>query len=285
MRNEKVALTIGIFCISIFPVLVKGTPVAGLTSAFYRMAIAFIVILPIVLFQKKLEKPNTKTTWILVLCGVCFGSDIAVWNIAIQASTATQATLLTNLAPVWVGLSMFFFLPNKPNRNFWIGALLALVGMVVLIGVETFRQLKFDLGFVFGVLSGLFYAAYMLFSKYVLRQLSSVSFITYSMAVSSVFLGLLCLILDQPFTGFSSSVWSVLLVQGIVCQLIAWTLISFAIQKMEANRVSLSLLSQVLVTSIIAWFFLGEIITVQMLVGGVIILAGIAITFLPAKGT
>ncbi|MCG2610053.1 DMT family transporter [Flavobacterium sp. SM15] len=283
MKNPKLALLIGIFCISLFPVLVKATPVSGLSSAFYRMAIAFALLLPIVLFKKKLEKPNTRTAWIIVLCGICFGSDIAVWNIAIQKSTATQATLLTNLAPIWVGLGMFFFLPEKPNRNFWIGAFLALVGMVVLIGTETFYQFKFDIGFVFGILSGVFYAIYMLLSKYVLRQMSSLSFITYSMAVSSLFIGGICLVYKQPFFGFSTSVWGVLVVQGIVCQLIAWTLLSYVTQKMEANRVSLSLLSQVLVTSLIAWLFLGEIITLQMLIGGLIILIGIGITFYKTK--
>ncbi|WP_442786848.1 DMT family transporter [Flavobacterium suncheonense] len=279
MKNPRLALLLGIFCISVFPILVKWTPVSALSSAFYRMAIAFAVVLTIVLLRKKLEFPNRKTAWLIVLCGLFFGSDIAVWNIAIQKSTATQATLLANLAPIWVGLLMFFFLPNKPKRNFWIGAALAVFGMVVLIGFETFYTLKFDIGFLFGVLSGIFYAFYMLLSKSVLRQLQPISFMTYSMAVSAVFIGIICLVSGEPFFGFSPTVWSVLLVEGVVCQLIAWLLISYATQHMEANRVSLSLLLQVLFTSIIAWLFLKEIITFQMFVGGCIILVGIGITF------
>ncbi|HSD14460.1 MAG TPA: DMT family transporter [Flavobacterium sp.] len=279
MKNPRLALLIGIFCISVFPILVKWTPVSGLSSAFYRMAIAAAIALPIVLLRKKLEIPNQKTALIIVLAGICFGSDIAVWNIAIQQSSATQATLLTNLAPIWVGLGMFFFLPEKPKRNFWIGAFFAISGMIVLIGYETFYQLKFDIGFCFGVLSGIFYAAYILLSKYVLNQMQPISFMTYSMSVSSVFLAVVLLIFKQPFYGFSATVWSILFVQGVLCQLIAWTLISYATQKMEANRVSLSLLSQVLITSIIAWIFLKETITLQMILGGLIILFGISITF------
>ncbi|UOK43501.1 MULTISPECIES: DMT family transporter [Flavobacterium] len=279
MKNPRLALLIGIFCISVFPILVRWTPVSGLSSAFYRMAIAAAIALPVMLFRKKLEIPNHKTALIIILGGICFGSDIAVWNIAIQQSSATQATLLTNLAPIWVGLGMFFFLPNKPKRNFWIGAFFAIIGMIVLIGYETFYQLKFDIGFAFGLLSGVFYAVYILLSKYVLNQLQPTSFMTYSMLVSSVFLAIICLIFNQPFYGFSTTVWSVLFVQGILCQLIAWTLISYATQKMEANRVSLSLLSQALITSIMAWIFLKETITLQMIVGGIIILLGIGITF------
>jgi drug/metabolite transporter (DMT)-like permease len=35
---------------------------------------------------------------------VLFASDVAVWNIAIQNSSATQASLLVNLALLWVGI-------------------------------------------------------------------------------------------------------------------------------------------------------------------------------------
>ncbi|WP_177730145.1 DMT family transporter [Flavobacterium inviolabile] len=285
MKNPRIALLTGIICISIFPILVKWTPVSGLSSAFYRMAIATALALPYVLLRKKLEKPDTKTLWVILLCGICFGSDIAVWNISIQKSTATQATLLANLAPVWVGLAMYLFMPDKPTRNFWIGAFFAILGMVILVGFDTFYNLSFDIGFGFAMLSGLFYAAYILMSKYALNQMAPISFMVYSMAVSSVFLGIICLLLDQPFQGFSNTVWGVLFVQGILCQLIAWSLISFATQKMEANRVSLSLLSQVIFTSFLAWLLLDEKITVQMVIGGLIILIGIGITFYKKQGT
>jgi drug/metabolite transporter (DMT)-like permease len=67
--------------------------------------------------------------------------------------------------------------------------------------------------------------------------------------------------------------------QGIICQLCAWLSISYATQHMRATRVSLSLLSQAVITSILAWLFLEEKITLQMIIGGIILLFGIRITF------
>jgi hypothetical protein len=40
-------------------------------------------------------------------CGVLFASDVAAWNIAIQESSATQASLLTNLSPLCGIISCF----------------------------------------------------------------------------------------------------------------------------------------------------------------------------------
>lgn len=279
MTKPRLALLIGIVCISIFPVLVKLNLTPGLISAFYRMAIAAALLLPFVLLTGRLCMPPAPILLLALLSGIFFASDVAVWNIAIQQSTATQATLLTNLAPVWVGVGSFLFLESKPSRNFWIGTVIALLGMVVLVGFEFFLELRFDMAFMLGVLSGVFYAVYILLSKHVLERMPVLSFMTVNLFSSSVFLGVMSYLLDEPFSGFSDVGWLVLLVQGVVCQLVAWLLLSYATQHMRATRVSLSLLSQALLASFLAWLFLDEQITLRMIAGGVILLLGIGVTF------
>lgn len=278
-NKPRIALFIGIICISIFPVIVKLNLTPSLISAFYRMAIAAVFVVPYAIFTKQLKLYDNKTMLLIVLCGIFFGSDIAVWNYAIQGSSATQATLLTNLAPVWVGIGSYLFLNTKPTSNFWIGTVFAIVGMVVLIGVDVFLDFSFDLPFAFGLLSGILYACYILMSKKVLSTVGVIPFMTYSLLVSSIFLGLVNLMAGSAFTGWSTAGWTTLIIQGIICQLLAWLLISYSTQHMRATRVSLSLLSQALLAAILAWVFLDEQITMQMIIGGVIILIGIGITF------
>lgn len=290
MLNPRVSLLIGLLCISIFPVLVKWTPVSGLTSAFYRMFFGFMFLLPWLIVKQKFIWPDKKLLLPIALCGIIFATDIAVWNLAIHYSNATQATLLTNLSPVWVGIGAFLFLKDKPRANFWIGTFIAVAGMVVLIGPSAFMEMRLDKGFALAVISGMLYASYMLVSKSVLNKIDIISFMTVSMAVSSFYLLLICLFYQTPLWNFSGTVWSVFVVEGLICQLLGWLTISYAIKKMNAQRVSLSLLSQALVTGILAWLFIDEAITLPMIVGGIIILAGIAITFmkdynLPAKKT
>lgn len=270
---------IGIISISIFPVLVKWAPVSGVTSAFYRMLLGLLFLLPYLFFRRKFTLP-TGALWLpVVLCGIIFASDIAVWNLSIHYSNATQATLLTNLSPVWVGVGAFLFLPDKPGPRFWIGTLVALIGMVILIGLDTFTSMTLDLGFALATLSGVLYASYMLISKTVLDKIDIVSFMTVSMAVSSIYLFVICLVFDQPLWHFEPVIWGVFVIQGLVCQLVGWLTISSAVKQMDAKSVSLSLLSQAVVTGLFAWMFIGEKITAQMIGGGVIILIGIAITY------
>ncbi len=279
MTKPRIALAVGIICISIFPILVKLNLTPGLVSAFYRMAIASVILVPYVLFTKQFKVKSRKAFWLSVICGVVFGLDVGVWNIAIQQSTATQATLLTNLSPVWVGIGAFLFLKDKPKQNFWIGTVVAIIGMVLLVGFDLFLNFDFNLAFIFGILSGMLYAIYMLTSKRILGELQVLTFMTISLVSSVVALGILSYALGEPFSGFSTNGWLVLAIQGIVCQLLAWLLISFATKHMRATRVSVSLLGQAVLASILAWWLLDEQISLQMVIGGFVLLLGIRLTF------
>jgi len=280
MKKARIALVIGIFCISIFPILVKLNLTPGVISAFYRMLFSLVLLLPYVLISKQFKIPNLKAGLLAILCGIVFGSDVAVWNVAIQESTATQASLLTNLSPVWVGVLSLFFVKDKPKTNFWIGTVIAVFGMMMLVGFTVFRNLDFDLAFSFGVLSGVLYAFYMLISKEVLKTMNVISFMTLSLLASSIHLGIVSYAINEPFTGFSNTGWLVLIIQAVVCQLLAWFLISYATKHMRATRVSVSLLGQGILASLLAWIFIDETISLQMVFGGFILLFGIRVTFI-----
>ena len=285
LTKPRIALLIGILCISIFPVIVRMNLTSGLISAFYRMAIATVIILPFALYKEKLKLENIKMLLPMLACGILFASDIAVWNISIQNSSATQATLLTNLSPIWVGVFSLLFLSFRPRKSFWLGTLIALIGMTVFVGVDTILNLQLDFAFFLGVLSGVLYALYILVSKSVLEKLEVITFITYSMIFSTIFLLIINVAFGEQFFGFSNKAWISLFVQGIVCQLIAWLLISYSTQKMRATRVSLSLLSQAIFATILAAIFVNEKITSVQMIGSVIILAGIATTFYEKNAT
>jgi len=204
MTNAKprLALAFGILCISIFPILVKLSLTPGLISAFYRMAFAVALLLPFVFITKKFTLPKTNILLLAILCGVLFASDVAVWNIAIQTSSATQASLLTNLSPLWVGIISYVFLKTKPATNFWIGTAVALFGMAMLVGFKFFLELDFDTAFLLAVLSGVLYSIYLLVSKKVLSQMDVLSFMTISLLASTVYLAAVCLWMNEPFRAF-----------------------------------------------------------------------------------
>lgn len=278
MRNPYLALFVGILSISIFPTLVRLNLNSPLVSAFYRMAISSVFLLPYAYLSGQLNFARRTDFYLSVLCGLIFGIDICVWNISISGSSATQATLLTNLAPLWVGLFSFLFLKNKPKGVFWVGIFFSLLGVVVYVGTETFRNMSFDLYFLFGCLSGLCYSIYILISKHILSASKVIAFVATSTTSSSVFILFFNLYQGEPFFGFNSTAWASLVFQGLVCQLLAWLLISYATRFISASRISLMLLSQAVFASFFAYILIGEQLSFQNILGGALILFGIGIT-------
>jgi drug/metabolite transporter (DMT)-like permease len=277
--NSKLALALGILCISIFPILVRLHLTGGLISAFYRMFIAAMLLIPYVVLTKKLSIPSLKNLLLAGLCGIVFASDIAIWNIAIQKSSASQATLLANLSPVWVGIISFLFLKNKPSLNFWIGTIISLFGMIILVGFQVFIELNLNLAFMLAVLAGILYSIYLLISKSILVQTDVLSFLSIVLFSSSLFLGLVCWFTNQAFTGFTPSGWFVLFIQGAICQLVAWILISYSMKHLPTTRVSVSLLAQSVLAIFWAWLFLDEKMNLYQIIGAVFLLLGIRFTF------
>ncbi|MCB9256327.1 MAG: DMT family transporter [Chitinophagales bacterium] len=281
MLKARFALIIGIVLISFYPTLVKLNEASTLVAAFYRMFIPALILLPYLLYTRVWQYTSTKTILFALLCGVFFASDIAIWNIAIKESSAAEATLLVNLAPIWVGLASYFFLKLPATRNFWIGAVVAVFGMCIMVGFKKLINFELDRAFFYALLAGFFYASYILFSKKALSEMQVMPFFAISVLSAAIYLGLWNVFMGTSFVGFNAQTWLILFAQGLLVQLLAWLLINYAIKHMRATRVSLSLLSQALLSALFAKLFVNEELSNAMIIGGAFIVSGIAITFLP----
>ncbi len=280
--NPKASLIIGIICISFSPIFVKLADATPLASGFYRIFTAWVVLAPYCMFGNRLRIAR-KDLLVALLGGVIFAADIAVWNISLMKISATISTLIANLAPVWVGLLSFLLFRKKSGALFWIGTCVAIIGMVILVGVSNILHLQFNIGLIYALVASFFYATYIMITKGVLRNISTVTFMFYNMLGASIFLLVICLFRHDNLVQFSTNTWLCLIGMGLICQLVGWITINYSINHLEATRVSIALLSQTVIAGIWATLFLHEKLVFKEIAGSVIVLAGIAITFLKRK--
>jgi drug/metabolite transporter (DMT)-like permease len=280
--NPKASLIAGIICISFSPIFVKLAVSPPITSGFYRIFIAWVFLTPYCIYKKQL-KIDRKDLLIAILGGVVFGADIAVWNISLIKISATISTLIANLAPVWVGLISFLIIRKKSGLLFWIGTWIAILGMIVLVGYTNIFHLQFNIGLVYALIASLFYAIYIMITKGILRRITTVTFMFYNMLGASVFLLLICVCQHDELILFPTSTWLYLLGTGLICQLAGWITINYSLNFLEATKVSIALLSQTVIAGFWAMLFLDETLQFKEIAGSIIVLAGIAVTFLKKK--
>lgn len=285
MWKNYVLLFIGIISISWSAILVKLADVSGIASGFYRLLFGTIVIVPIwwynhryVLKSPRLDSHGVK---IAIICGLLFGADIALWNSSIMLSKASVSTLLANLAPVWVGLGALLFMRDKPGRIFWLGTFIALAGVVIIIGGEQLFGAKMNLGNLLAILASIFYGAYLLTVRLGRSSLDTYSFTAISMISSTLGLGVISWISGVQMWGFSTPSWWALVALGLIPQVLGWLTINQALGYIAPPVASVSLLSQTVFTALFSLPVLGEMLSWQELLGGMVVLLGILLVNRP----
>ena len=79
-------------------------------------------------------------------------------------------------------------------------------------------------------------------------------------------------------------VWASLFWAGIVSSVFATTLLFWLVQKREAGRVTPYLLATPVVTILIGWLFMGDVLTPQILTGAAVAMGGVAVVALAERG-
>jgi drug/metabolite transporter (DMT)-like permease len=272
-----IALLVGLLSIGSSGVLVRSADAPGTVTAFYRMAIAGLVVTIPLVWQMKGDWRSLSRGGIAlaVLGGLLFALDLAFWSTGIDYSGATKPTLMANTAPLWVGLGSLIIFRERLGKWFWVGLALAIVGAALVLGADLFSADFVGLGTFLGLLAAVFYGAYYLVTQKGRSSMNTLSYFWIATLSAAVLLLVLNLALNRPLVGYDRSTWLHFLAIGLVVQLIGWTLINYSQGYLRASVVAPTLLMQPVVTAIIAVLLLGERFSAWHIAGGLIVLAGV----------
>jgi drug/metabolite transporter (DMT)-like permease len=268
-------LFIGTLCIGWSAIFVELANVPGLTSGFYRVFIAAIVLLPIWFFSNK-KNPPFKELILLLFGGVLFALDLNYWNEAILMSSAGISTALANFAPVWVALGAMLFFKTKLNVWYWIGTTIAIAGVIVVIGWQKVQHLEVSKGNLFALIASFFYACYLLVTSKARQKTDTLTFMTFATIGCTI-----TLFISSQIQHVSLQVpmqsWLPLIGLGLITHVAGWLTINYALGYIPSAIASVMLLSQAVWTTLFAIPVLHEYLNTQQIIGGVIVLVGILI--------
>lgn len=88
----------------------------------------------------------------------------------------------------------------------------------------------------------------------------------------------------QAIRQADAMVWACVVWAGLISSVIATTLVFWLVQKREAGRVTPYLLATPVVSILIGWGFMGDVLTPQILSGAALTMGGVAIVALAERG-
>ena len=271
------ALVAGIVCIAWSAIFVRWTDIPGPASAFYRMLIPAVVLLPTFATDRKRERLVSRTWLIIGLGGLFFALDLALYNTAILRTSAANATLLGNNTPIVVGLLTWMVFRRRPQPAFWLGLVLAIGGSVVILWTDLARHAPFGGGDVMALGAAACFAVYLLATEQVRTTTSTLTFLRLSMIATTLVLLLLNFAMGISLRVAHRHTWWALLGLGLVSQLGGYLALTYALGHLPATITSISLLTQGPLTAAMAAVLLGEPLTLPQIVGGALVLLGVGL--------
>lgn len=259
-------------------IFVRWANAPGAVSMFYRMAIG-VVILSWPFFRGlKTSGPLNKTgVRLAILGGLFFAADLTSWATGVVMSGATNPTLLANTAPIWVGLGAMVFFREKLTLTFWGGLILASGGAAYILGLDTMKAADLGMGSLFGLIAAFFYGVYFLFTQRGRETLGALQYFWIAAFTSTLALLILVFVMGQPLTGYSSFTYQNFLAMGLINQAIGYLAMNYALGYLPASLVAPTMLTQPVITALLAGPLLGEPITLAQGGGGVVVLVGVII--------
>lgn len=275
-RYALPGVILGAVLIGFAPIFVRLSEVGPSAAAFWRVLLALPLLGLLRRFEPRpaLPAPLRPLYW-LWLAGLAFAADLATWHHSIGLTSIANSTLLCNLSPVFITLTLHFGFGEKHAPRFWFGLLLALLGAATLVAGSLRLSAQTVLGDLLAVITAVFYAIYQFVVSRQRRAFSAAEVMFWSSAAAACALLPLGVIGGENFWPAHVGGWLALIGLALIAHVGGQGLIAWALAHLPASFSSVTLLVQPVAAALFAWWLLGERFGLQQALGGAIVLSGI----------
>jgi drug/metabolite transporter (DMT)-like permease len=283
------AMIAAVLAIAWSPILIRFSDVAPAATAFWRLVFSLPVLLVWARAEANRAGGQPMATLLsrpgliaAILAGVAFSGDLAFYHAALPLTSIANASFISNLAPVASVVAGFLLLRDRLRPLVLVALAMALVGVVVTSGA-------YHGGFAMGRGDLLATAAALAYAFYLVAlRVSRNSRLAADVTLISTIAAALCLLAIALTEGgtlvpHTSEGWAVVVGLGLICQVLGQGLSAVGIGRLPAGVVAIILLSHPILSAILAYFVFGEALTLDQVIGGVLILGAVMMTRINMK--
>ena len=252
-------------------VIAKGISELGpLAVVFWRMWIyALIVLIFLKLRGTPLRKESIRVSW---RGGISLGADIMFFFTALRLTTVANATVIGSCQPLVMLLIVGRIFGERPKRNDWILALVAICGVGIVMFGSTGVPGWSPRGDLLAVATVLAWTAYFVFSKLSSQHIESSQYTGATALICALFATPFALASGQVFDMPSTNAWIWLVVLAVGPGFTSHMLMNWALVQIPAWVGSTLTLAIPVSATLMAWAFLGEEIVALQLLGMAVVL-------------
>jgi drug/metabolite transporter (DMT)-like permease len=252
-----------------------------ITLGAFRFGIGAVLLLPVALCQRHRWPGRTALVPVAALGLLYFAIFPILFNASLIYTTAARGSLALSTLPVLTMLvgALLRVEPLTPRKS--AGVALAMIGVAIALltnlGTAPAGAWRGDLLMVAAAFCMAFYSVW---SRPLALAYGTIVYTTLAMATGGLTLvGIAWLHGGLAATAaFDTTQWSIMVFLGVLGGALTFLLWSYALERTTPTRVAISVTVNPIAAAIFGAYALGEPITVNLVVGLVIVAAGIAIT-------
>ena len=207
--------------------------------------------------------------------GLFFAGDLALWHESLLMTSVAAATLEACLAPLVVVLFAWIAWKERPTPAFLAAIALAVFGMMLIVSPKLGHGGSAFLGDAFGLATACFFGAYILSVAHLRGRYGTGAVMFNSTVVFTVLL--FPLALTQKYLPTTMAGWAAIIGYAVAAHAVGQGLVAYALAHLRPTFSSLGLLVETLGAAVSAWVVLGEKLAPVQIVGGLVIVGGIAL--------
>jgi drug/metabolite transporter (DMT)-like permease len=269
-----------VFCFSTAPVLViLADPLSAYEKSAWRLVVATLTVGALALFQRQPLRYNRQDAIKFGAFGLVTALHFVTFIAAFSFTSIAHVLTVTYTAPVFVTLFSAVFLKEHIPRRKFLGIGVVIIGIGVLAGFEPVLTPRMLIGDALALAAAVAYGLYSVIGR---SQRERYPLLVYALAVYGVaaLWVLPAALANFTPTGYGLRQVAALVGLGVVPLAAGHTLYNAAVRRTHATYVNLISSQEVTGGIILGLLLLGQVPTVNSVIGALITLAGIALVLI-----
>lgn len=282
--DPRLAVLLAVVCVGWSAIFIRWSGDAHpFAIAFWRLAVACVFWLPLYLRERRRDPRPTggrqsRARW---LAGLFLGIHFILWITAFSYTTVASAVFLMLTQPILSALAAHLFLAERLNRWNGVAILLTILGSWIICRGDLALGADHLWGDLLALAGAAASSAYLLMARVARPARPGQRSLALARYLAPVYLGALAtcgvalLVLGLPIAPYAPATWASLVALGVVCTVIGHSLFNYALGHLPAFSVNIALVGEPVISSLLAWWLLGEALTPSLLGGALVLVSAI----------
>ncbi len=262
--------------------LVRLTTASALAISAWRLIFSSAFIWGLLVVRRELGTLRLRRgEWGLAIAsGLLLAAHFWSWIASLSLTSVASSVVLVNTQPIIVGVLSVIALAERPTRVQWAGILVAVTGAVIIGWGDFSRGRSPIVGDLLAIAGAFFVSGYYVIGRRLRQRLPLWSYtgVVYGIAALALAIAVLASP-GVPVVHYPARDWLIFLALAAGPMMLGHTGVNYALRFIPAYVANVALLGEPVGATLIAWLLpaIRETPPRQTLVGGALILAGIAL--------